>query len=120
MSKRKKETPAARGGTTAKSYHEPSAPVVPRVREPAVAMRRKNFDLDQTRLDQLRVSLGAKTEREAIERAMTIALDVLAFERELGAGADAMFGRGGFRNVFDQADALDFGGFAAGARRRGR
>jgi hypothetical protein len=88
--------------------------------EPAVAIRRKNFDLDQLRLDQLRVALGAKTEREAIESAITIALDVLAFERELGAGAQAVFGRGGFRDVFDQAAVLDFGGFGAGARRGSR
>lgn len=91
-----------------------------RVNEPALSMRRKNFDLDQGRLDQLRTALGAKTEREAIIGAMEIALDVLAFERELTTGAGAMFGTGGFVDVFDKPDALDFGGFAAGARRAGR
>ncbi|MGH7646563.1 MAG: hypothetical protein ACREND_00485 [Gemmatimonadaceae bacterium] len=120
MAAHKKSTPASQGSSAAKPYRAPSAPAAPRVSEPTVAIRRKNFDLDQRRLDQLRIALGAKTEREAIESAMTIALDVLAFERELGAGAEAIFGRGGFRDVFDQADALDFGGFGAGARRGSR
>lgn len=74
-------------------------------------VRRKNFDLDQHRLDQLRIALGAKTERDAITSAMDIALDVLALEREMRAAADAMFGRGGFQDMFDEPDALDFSGF---------
>ncbi len=116
MAGRKKaagETRATPGATVSRTAPGRTA----RIGEPALAMRRKNFDLDQHRLDQLRIALGAKTEREAIIGAMEIALDVLAFERELGTGAEALFGRGGFRDVFDPADALDFGGFAAGAKR---
>ncbi|HEX5438506.1 MAG TPA: hypothetical protein VFW98_15240 [Gemmatimonadaceae bacterium] len=81
--------------------------------EPATLIRRKNFDLDQHRIDRLRVALGARTEREAITRAMDIALDVAAFSHEMAAGSRALFGRGGFTNEFDDADALDFSGFTA-------
>lgn len=118
MTARKKG--ASRGTSAGKPYPTSPPPAGARVREPALAMRRKNFDLDQHRLDQLRVALGAKTERDAIIGAMEIALDVLAFEHELATGATALFGSGGFRDVFDAPDALDFGGFAAGARRGGR
>ena len=83
-------------------------------------VRRKNFDLDQHRLDQLRIALGAKTERDAITSAMDIALDVLALERDMRAGVDAMFGRGGFQYVFDEPDALDFSAFHTGRGRTQR
>ncbi|HKV51493.1 MAG TPA: hypothetical protein VJO52_09850 [Gemmatimonadaceae bacterium] len=116
MGGRKKPTTESRARRSAKAYEAPAGRPA-RVNEPTLAIRRKNFDLDQRRLDQLRAALGAKTERDAIIGAMDIALDVLAFERELGVGAEALFGGGGFRDVFDAADALDFGGFAAGARR---
>jgi len=92
-----------------------------RVSEPAALIRRKNFDLDQSRIDRVRHALGARTEREAITRAMDIALDVVAFENEVAAGAHALFGEGGFENVFDEPAALDFSGFtSAPAVRRKR
>ncbi|HEY7895278.1 MAG TPA: hypothetical protein VIC24_10285 [Gemmatimonadaceae bacterium] len=115
----RKKAAESRATPGAKAYRTASGRAA-RIGEPALAMRRKNFDLDQGRLDQLRIALGAKTERDAIIGAMDIALDVLAFERELGTGAEALFGGGGFRDVFDPADALDFGGFAAGAKRPSR
>jgi len=91
-----------------------------RVSEPAVLLRRKNFDLDQSRIDRVRVALGARTEREAITRAMDIALDVIAFQNEVAAGAHTLFGEGGFENLFDDPSALDFSGFtgAPAARRK--
>ncbi|MGH7627474.1 MAG: hypothetical protein ACREOJ_19410 [Gemmatimonadaceae bacterium] len=97
----------------------PTATTTRRVKETATFIRRKNFDLDQRRLDEVRIALGAKTEREAISRAMDIALDVLAFEREVGAGSGALLGRGGFNYAFDDPEALDFSGFLADRNRGG-
>ena len=119
MATRKKHGPAPAAKPRTKRYAS-TQPAVAGVKEPAVLVRRKNFDLDQHRLDALRIALGAKTEREAIASAMDIALDVLAFEHELRAGADAMFGAGGFEEVFDAGDALDFSGFQSRTRRTGR
>lgn len=118
MSTRKKRGTTPESASRLKGY--PATPSSgARVKEAAVLVRRKNFDLDQHRLDALRIALGVKTEREAIASAMEIALDVLAFDRDMRAGADAMFGAGGFENVFDETDALDFSAFAAGTRRTG-
>lgn len=119
MGTRKKRGAASEGPARAKRYPATATPSGARVKEPAVLVRRKNFDLDQHRLDALRIALGVKTEREAVASAMEIALDVLAFEREVSAGSDTMFGTGGFQDVFDQAAGLDFSGFAAGGRRAG-
>lgn len=118
MATRKKRgaSPAAVPTTERSASTKPGSA---RVMEPAVLVRRKNFDLDQRRLDALRIALGAKTEREAIASAMDIALDVLAFEQELRAGAEAVFGTGGFEQVFDTPAALDFSGFRARGRRTG-
>jgi hypothetical protein len=49
---------------------------------------RKNFRLDQGRLDAAREALGARTETEAIERA----LDLILFRKELVDGVDALVG----------------------------
>lgn len=49
---------------------------------------RKNFRLDQSRLDAAREALGARTDTEAIERA----LDVVLFRKELVDGVDALVG----------------------------
>ena len=115
----RKKRPASAAQSRTKRYPTAATAGSGRVKEPDVLVRRKNFDLDQHQLDALRIALGAKTEREAIASAMEIALDVLAFEREMRAGADALFGTGGFDNVFDKSAALDFSGFTTAGRRSG-
>lgn len=117
MATHKKRTAASAAQSRPKRYAATPTASSSRVKEPDVLVRRKNFDLDQHRLDALRIALGVKTEREAIASAMEIALDVLAFEHEVRAGADAMFGTGGFENVFDRTAALDFSGFTTAGRR---
>ena len=119
MATRKKRGPEPAAQPRTKRYTA-AQPAGARVKEPAVLVRRKNFDLDQHRLDALRIALGAKTEREAITSAMDIALDVLAFEQELRAGAEAMFGTGGFEDVFDASETLDLSGFQPRSRRTRR
>jgi hypothetical protein len=108
--KKKSASTGKKGASSARRYASGSPPSG-RVAEPAVLIRRKNFDLDQRRIDRVRLALGAKTEREAITRAMDIALDTLAFEEEVAAGSRALFGKGGFENVFDDPEALDYTGF---------
>lgn len=49
---------------------------------------RKAFWLDPRLLDQARVSLGAASEREAVE----MALDLVSFRKELAHGAKALPG----------------------------
>jgi hypothetical protein len=49
---------------------------------------RKNFRLDQGRLDAAREALGARTDTEAIERA----LDLILFRKELVDGVDVLVG----------------------------
>ena len=49
---------------------------------------RKNFRLDQGRLDAAREALGARTDTEAIETA----LDLILFRKELVDGVDALVG----------------------------
>jgi hypothetical protein len=49
---------------------------------------RKNFRLNQARLDAAREALGARTETEAIETA----LDLILFRKELVDGVDALVG----------------------------
>jgi hypothetical protein len=51
-------------------------------------LARKNFRLDQARLDAAKHALGARTETEAIETA----LDLILFRRELVDGVDALVG----------------------------
>ena len=116
MPTRKKRTSKSAAQSGSKRYATAPTSSSGRVKEPELLVRRKNFDLDQHRLDALRIALGAKTEREAIASAMEIALDVLAFQHEMRQGADAMFGTGGFEDVFDASEALDFSGFLAGRR----
>lgn len=58
----------------------------PRSKVPRLA--RKNFRLDQARLDAAKRALGARTETEAIETA----LDLVLFRRELVDGVNALVG----------------------------
>ena len=121
MATRKKRPATSKTQSRPKRYPSAATPGSAHVAEPAALVRRKNFDLDQHRLDALRIALGAKTEREAVASAMEIALDVLAFERDVRTGTDAMFGAGGFQHVFDEPEALDFSRFPGSTpRTRGR
>lgn len=89
------------------------APVATKVREAAVAVpfgvaagvRRKNFNLPQWKIDRAREAFGTATETEAIERALDMAVDIVAFREATDRGLAAMVGRGGFRNFFDPPEA---------------
>ena len=59
-------------------------------------IRRKNLNIDQTKLDRVRELLGARSETEAIDQA----LDMLLFREELLAGIDALAGTGGVDEMF--------------------
>jgi hypothetical protein len=86
--------------------------------------RRKNYELDQHRIDLLKAALGAKTETEAITLAMDMALEMLSFRSEVHEGSSRLYGKGGFENHFDDESTLDFSGFespaAHGRGKRGR
>ncbi len=79
--------------------------------------RRKNYELDQHRIDLLKEALGARTETEAITLAMDMALEMMTFEREVREGSSRLYGKGGFENLFDDESTLDFGGFRSQAER---
>ena len=59
---------------------------------------RKNVVMDQRKLDTARRVLGVKTETEAID----VALDLVAFRRELVRGIAAVRGTGGIEDVFEK------------------
>jgi hypothetical protein len=61
-----------------------AAPRTPKKRQTV----RKNFRLDQGRLDAAKRALGVRTETEAIETA----LDLVLFRQELVEGVDALVG----------------------------
>lgn len=82
------------------------------LRNDAIAQpRRKNFSLDQHRINLVKAALGAKTETEAITGAMDVALEMAAFGSEVQKGAAKLLGKGGFVNRFDEEESLDFSGF---------
>jgi hypothetical protein len=59
---------------------------------------RKNVVMDQRKLDTARRVLGVDTETEAID----IALDLVAFRRELVRGIAAVRRAGGIEDVFEK------------------
>lgn len=63
-------------------------------------IRRKNLNIDQSKLDRVRDLLGAKTETEAIDRA----LDLVLFPDELIEGIRRIGGAGGVTNYFPADD----------------
>lgn len=83
--------------TARRARTRPSSKAMPELPE---APRKKNFRLHQSKIDRAREILGTKTETETIEQA----LDMIAFQREMLDGIDAMYGAG-VVNVFD--DDLD-------------
>ena len=59
-------------------------------------IRRKNLNIDQTKLDRVVDLLGAQTETEAIDQA----LELLLLREELLEGIARIAGTGGVENVF--------------------
>lgn len=74
-------------------------------------LRRKNYELDQEAIDLVKEVLGARSETEAITRALALVLDMASFREEVRSGAEAMYAHGGFEHVYDEISALDFSGF---------
>lgn len=68
----------------------------PRTRSRRVGWVRKNVVMDQQKLDAARKVLGVETETEAID----LALDFVAFRRELAEGIRAIRRGGGIDDVF--------------------
>jgi hypothetical protein len=62
----------------------------------AAVLRHKHLQLDQRKLDRAKCVLGAKTETEAIERALTLVVD----ETELDKALKLAKGRTRIRKVF--------------------
>lgn len=62
----------------------------------APEIRRKNVNIDQTKLDRVRELLGSSSETEAIDQA----LDMLLFREELVAGIAQVGGKGGVVDAF--------------------
>ena len=62
---------------------------------------RKNVVMDQRKLDAARRVLGVETETEAID----VALDLVAFRRELVRGIASVRGAGGIEDVFEKPRA---------------
>ncbi|HYW11392.1 MAG TPA: hypothetical protein VE871_05525 [Longimicrobium sp.] len=63
------------------------------------AMRRKNLNVDQEKLDRLITLLGAGTETDVVDQA----LDLLLFQEEALAGLRTLSGRGHeIENLYDE------------------
>jgi hypothetical protein len=60
------------------------------------AVRKKSYNLDGDAIEQVRRLLGAKTDTEAIRRALQKTID----DHELADRLDALLARGGFRVVY--------------------
>ncbi len=71
------------------------------------ARRRKNLFVDQRKIDRAKQVFGVATETEAIDRALDLAEDFAAFQREIDRGMETLVGRGGFVDPFrrDRDDA---------------
>lgn len=63
---------------------------------------RKNVAMDQRKLDAARRALGVETETEAID----LALDFVAFRRELVRGIAAIRRSGGIADVFESPQSV--------------
>ena len=69
----------------------------PRTRGRRAGWVRKNMAMDQAKLDAARRVLGVETETEAID----LALDFVAFRREVADGIAAMRRAGGIEDVVE-------------------
>ena len=69
------------------------------VKSPARStVRRKNLNVDQKKLDQVRSLLGTRTETEAVNQA----LEIVLLRQELIRGVRRIAGSGGVDNVFSE------------------
>lgn len=59
-------------------------------------IRRKNINIDQAKLDKVKVALGARTETETIDQALSLVL----LRGELVEGVRRIAGSSGVENVF--------------------
>ena len=64
---------------------------------PNKTIRRKNLNIDQAKLDQVRSLLDARSETEAVDQALSIVL----LRQELVRGVQRIAGSGGVENYFD-------------------
>ena len=60
-------------------------------------IRRKNVNIDQSKLDRVRRLLGVDTETEAIDQALAMVL----LREDLVRGVQKIAGSGGVQNVFE-------------------
>jgi Arc/MetJ family transcription regulator len=60
-------------------------------------IRRKNLNIDQAKLDEVRRLLGVGTETEAVDQALSL----LILREEMIVGIRRIAGTGGVRNVFE-------------------
>lgn len=60
-------------------------------------IRRKNLNIDQHKLDQVRTMLDARSETEAVDQALSMIL----LRQELVRGVQRIAGSGGVDNHFD-------------------
>jgi len=86
----KDDVPASRrrGRSSTRLRASRTGVATPRARATRAGKVRKAFWLDPRLLDDARASLGASTEREAVE----MALDLVSFRKELTQGARALRG----------------------------
>lgn len=59
-------------------------------------IRRKNYYLDQRKIQRAKEILGAKTETQAVDAA----LDLVVFRKEILRSLDKVTGKGGVEKVF--------------------
>ena len=83
--------------TVVRRTKRPAAGAASRVRRRRVGWVRKNVVMDQQKLDAARRALGVQTETEAID----LALDFVAFRKELAQGLAAIRRSGGVEDVFE-------------------
>ena len=69
----------------------------PRGKKAKSWVRRKNVNIDQSKLDRVREILGAESETEAIDQALSL----LLLREELIQGVEKIAGTGGVRNYFE-------------------
>lgn len=69
----------------------------PRGKKAKSRVRRKNVNIDQSKLDRVREILGAESETEAIDQALSL----LLLREELIQGVEKIAGTGGVTNYFE-------------------
>ena len=67
---------------------------------PNKTIRRKNINIDQAELDQVRSLLDARSETEAVDQALSIVLLLVLLREEVVRGVQRVVGSGGVENYF--------------------